>query len=277
MKIVLNTHVDNNASRLWIHALQSRLVEADIDATLNDWQNYERYDVAVFMGQDHDMAAAKRQNPSIRIALADPKQSPLQSIQAARVMAEAEAAHGWSATYFVLVRTEMYNPFAPAAARDLARIRAFGHRVGLHLDTRLYDNTPAALDAAAAKECAVLETILAAPVEEISFHRPAPDLLGYDAPLAGRRHAYQLRYFTAMGYCSDSGGEWHHGHPLDHPAIAEGRAIQLLTHPIWWTMPVAAPADRLQALLDARSAVLDRELGLHCATHRRRYPEETPE
>ncbi|MDP6351320.1 MAG: hypothetical protein QF926_15965 [Alphaproteobacteria bacterium] len=198
-----------------------------------------------------------------------------QSIQAAREMAEAEAASGWSAIYFVLVRTEMYNPFAPAAARDLTQIRALGHRVGLHLDAGLYDCEPAALDAASATECAVLETILDAPVEDISFHRPAQALLGHEPRLAGRRHAYQPRYYSDMAYCSDSGGSWRHGHPLDHTAVTEGRALQLLTHPIWWTGPAAAPADRLQALLDARGAVLDQELDTHCASHRRRYPEET--
>ena len=196
-----------------------------------------------------------------------------QSIQAARIMAEAEAARGWSATYFVLVRTEMYNPFAPSAARDLGAIRALGHRVGLHLDARLYDDAPSALDDGAAKECAVLETILDATVTEISFHRPGLALLGYEASVAGRRHAYQPRYFEAMGYCSDSGGGWRHGHPLDHASIAEGRALQLLTHPIWWTGPNAAPADRLQSLLDARGVVLDRELAVHCAAHRQRYSE----
>lgn len=84
MRIVLNTHVDNSGSQIWIHSLFKRLVEAGMDATLNDWQNYNRYDVAVFMGYDHDMTEARRQNPDIRIGLADPKQSELQSIRAAK-------------------------------------------------------------------------------------------------------------------------------------------------------------------------------------------------
>ena len=53
-------------------------------------------------------------------------------------------------------------------------------------------------------------------------------------PLAGRAHAYQPRFFSEIGYCSDSRGAFHHGEPLAQPAIAEGRAMQLLTHPIWW-------------------------------------------
>ena len=62
------------------------------------------------------------------------------------------------------------------------------------------------------------------PVTMVSFHRPAPELLGHAAPLGGRAHAYQPRFFSDMGYCSDSRGRWGHGHPLEHPAVAEGRA-----------------------------------------------------
>ncbi len=44
------------------------------------------------------------------------------SVQAALPIAEIERDLGLSATYFVLVRTEMYNPFSAAAKRDLQEI-----------------------------------------------------------------------------------------------------------------------------------------------------------
>lgn len=99
------------------------------------------------------------------------------SIQAARLMAEREAALGVQAHYFILLRTEMYNPFAEANTADLRALAAMGHRIGLHLDAALYQ-TPEALDAGAQAECAALEGMLGLPVREISFHRPARHLLG---------------------------------------------------------------------------------------------------
>lgn len=187
------------------------------------------------------------------------------SLEAALPIAEAEAEAGAAAVYFVLLRSTLYNPFTPENEAALARIHALGHEIGLHFDAALYD--AGNLDAAAGRECAQLEGLLGRAVQTISFHRPHPSLLGRAAPLAGRCHAYQPRFFHDMGYCSDSRGAWHHGHPLDHPAIAEGRALQLLTHPIWWQDPPALPAPRLDALLRTKVDALDHALADHCAVH----------
>lgn len=156
------------------------------------------------------------------------------SLEAAFEMAVLEAELGVHASYFVLLRSELYNPFAPAGQATLRRLRALGHMLGLHFDAARVEGGLDALDAAAEKECVMLEDLIEAPVRMISFHRPAKALLGLDRPLAGRAHAYQPRFFSEIGYCSDSRGAFHHGEPLSQPAIAEGRAMQLLTHPIWW-------------------------------------------
>ena len=156
------------------------------------------------------------------------------SLDAALPIAEIERALGLKAHYFVLVRTELYNLFSAAGRDALRRLTALGHDIGLHLDASLYENATAMLGKAAEEECAVLAAATGAPVTVISFHRPAQALLGYPDTLAGRVHAYQPRFFTQMGYCSDSRGAWHYGHPLDHAAVREGRALQLLTHPVWW-------------------------------------------
>lgn len=190
------------------------------------------------------------------------------SLQAAEPIADAEAALGVAAHYFVLLRTEMYNPFSAAARATLDYIRIRRHEIGLHFDASLYGNDPLALERAVAQECRALEDAVGAPVRTVSFHRPAEALLGYDQALAGRRHTYEPRFFREMGYCSDSRGGWHHGAPLDHPAVAEGLALQLLTHPIWWTGAPADPADRLGRFLEARQALLDRELARNCSIYR---------
>jgi hypothetical protein len=190
------------------------------------------------------------------------------SLQAAEPIAEAEAKLGVAAHYFVLLRTEMYNPFSAAARATLERLRGLGHAIGLHLDASLYGNDPAALEEAVARESRALEDAVGAPVRVVSFHRPAEALLSYGKTLAGRRHTYEPRFFREMGYCSDSRGGWHHGAPLDHSAVAQGRALQLLTHPIWWTGTPSEPVVRLGRFLEARRALLDSELARNCSIYR---------
>ena len=84
MRIVLNTRSDTAGAQASIVGLASRLRAAGVDATLNDWGAYERYDVAVFLGYDHELEEARRANPAIRIGLSDPKQSRREWIEAAR-------------------------------------------------------------------------------------------------------------------------------------------------------------------------------------------------
>ena len=194
------------------------------------------------------------------------------SIEAALEMAQVEARLGVSSSYFVLLRSPLYNPLDPDNLDALCRLRALGHAIGLHLDAALYDG--AALDEAAARECGILEAMLAQPVTLISFHRPAPALLGRAGKIAGRVHAYQPRFFREMGYCSDSGGAWRHGAPLDHPAVGAGRGLQLLTHPVWWTGGGARDiAQRLERFLDERRARLAAALAAGIDAYRERLSE----
>ena len=60
---------------------------------------------------------------------------------------------------------------------------------------------------------------------------------------------------------SESRGEWKHGFPWDHKAVAEGRALQLLTHAIWWVGPEGrAGLGRLEDLVTAKLGEYNAEL-----------------
>jgi hypothetical protein len=189
------------------------------------------------------------------------------SLAAALDMAEREAESGIAATYFVLLRTEFYNALSGAGLKALERIAAL-HTVGLHFDAVLYGSDPAALDAGAARECDLLGQVLGRPVELVSYHRPGAARVGEAERLGGRVNVYGRRFVNDMGYCSDSRGGWHHGHPLDHAAIRAGRALHLLVHPFWWQAPALAPAERLERFLAERAAFLDGELARHCSVHK---------
>ena len=84
MRIVLNTRSDDTAAGACVHDLGRRLAARGAAATVNDWGRYDRYDVAVFVAYDHEIDEARRQNPAIRIVLADPKQRTPEAVEAAR-------------------------------------------------------------------------------------------------------------------------------------------------------------------------------------------------
>lgn len=84
MRIVLNSHLDDPGTRACITGLHRRLRSIGVDAALNDWDHYARYDAAIFMAYDQDMDAARRQHARIRVGLADPKQRDETQLAAAR-------------------------------------------------------------------------------------------------------------------------------------------------------------------------------------------------
>jgi hypothetical protein len=187
---------------------------------------------------------------------------------AALEMAEFEARRDVSAAYFVLLRSPLYNLLTEENTDFLRQILALGHDVGLHFDAALYEGEITVLNQAAEVECTILEEFLGRRVELISLHRPQPVLLGYGQPIAGRIHSYQPKFFSEMGYCSDSRGGWHHGHPFNHVAVAERRAMQLLTHPIWWIGAYGPPEEKLHDFIEISVAKLDIALAEQCDTHR---------
>jgi hypothetical protein len=181
------------------------------------------------------------------------------SLQAAVDMGRFEAARGWQAYYFVLLRTEFYNPVSDSGLASLQELTSLGHKIGLHFDASLYQHVDD-LPGEASRECDLLAKIIGQPVDVLSLHRPHPGLLGEGFEVANRLNAYSARFFRDIAYCSDSRGAWHHGHPLDHETVDQGGPMQLLTHPIWWTGVQGAPLERLEAFYTARLHTLDTEI-----------------
>lgn len=185
------------------------------------------------------------------------------------MLAEEEARIGVQAHYYVLLRTEMYNIFSKRSNAALRRLMELGHQVGLHFDASLYPQDREILEAAAERECEILGSLLGKRVETITFHRPAPQLQGLAGLFAGRLHGYDPRFFSDIGYCSDSEGRWRFGHPLKHESIQAGRALQLVTHPIWWcALPGEKVENKLQRFLLDVSQTITREVALNCKPYR---------
>ena len=84
MKYLLNTHFDDNTTRVCIFDLYAELSGLGLHATLNDWSGYKNYDIVVFVSYDHDIERARRENPNIKVVIADPKLTSRKNIWAAK-------------------------------------------------------------------------------------------------------------------------------------------------------------------------------------------------
>jgi hypothetical protein len=152
------------------------------------------------------------------------------SLEAALQMAELEAEADAVATYFLMTRSEFYNLASPSGEAAIERLRALGHRVGLHA---VYPD--ATLDGR-------FDPFVA-------WHNPDPGYMS--APLDGAVNVMQPRFFDAEHYRSDSNQRWRHGCPHEPLARSEFEWLQLLTHPEIWAYPGATMRETMLAMLAA--------------------------
>ena len=181
-------------------------------------------------------------------------------IGAALEMARTEAATGVKATYFFLLSNESYNPLSRENQDRIAEIRSLGHRVSLHFDPTVYDDFVGGLE----RERDCFAAMLGSEVDIVSLHRPSPYFLEHDAPIAGCDHTYRSRYFRDIKYVSDSGGTFSYGHPFETEAFREGKSLQLLIHPIWWTGEGADQHDKLKSFYARNKEQLKKHYSLNC-------------
>lgn len=152
------------------------------------------------------------------------------SLDAAVRMAELEAAASVTATYFLMSESVFYNLASREGEAALGRLRALGHRVGLHAV-----HPRAELDER-------FDPVLA-------WHNPEPKYM--TASVDGAANAMAPRFFVPGRYRSDSNQRWREGCPHEGLARGEFEWLQLLTHPEIWVYPGATMRETMLAMLDA--------------------------
>jgi hypothetical protein len=151
------------------------------------------------------------------------------SLPAAVELAELEAAEGAWATYFLLRESVFYNLDSEEGRWALERLRALGHRVGLHavwpraeLDDR-FD-----------------------PV--VAWHNPDSPYMS--EPVEGAVNVMQPPWFTHGHYRSDSNQHWREGCPHEELRAGAFEWLQLLIHPEIWVYEGATMRETMHAMLD---------------------------
>lgn len=154
------------------------------------------------------------------------------SISKALDLAELECSQNVSSTFFVLLRTDFYNPASKQNVEYLKRIISLGHEVGLHFDEMAYDeldDVPCAIK----KEADILADIIGRPVTTVSMHRPSPMTLDANYEIPGMVNSYGKTFFQDFKYLSDSRRRWREP-VLDIIQSQQYDRLHILTHPIWY-------------------------------------------
>jgi hypothetical protein len=159
----------------------------------------------------------------------------------AYALAKFEAAKQIQSTYFVLLKTDMYNAFSESNIARLKEMMVMRHEIGLHFDEhRYYQN---GCDSAyivntiagnIRKEIKILELILENPVKCVSMHCPSRIVLKSNISIDGVKNSYSKQFFNDFHYISDSS---HHWREDAESIIRSGKykKLHILTHPIWYT------------------------------------------
>lgn len=176
----------------------------------SSYHNWERFPKCVIMRHDID-----------------------QSMQAALNVAQIEAENGVSATYFVLLGSNFYNPASPGVQADIKKLRNMGHEVGLHFDKSAYVATTLPMPQLIQREARVMEALCGFPITTVSMHRPTSELLDSNLQIPGLINVYDKVFFRDFKYISDSRRQWRE--PVsDIIRGGQYKRLHILTHAFWY-------------------------------------------
>ena len=155
-------------------------------------------------------------------------------LKAAVTISKTEANANVKATYFLMMRSPVYNLFGRYNHRCVEEILKNGHTIGLHYDEGFYPSNYSDLQELVEAEAAVVERIFGQKISVVSFHQPGARVLNNEIKLKGFLNTYDKQDMESLYYISDSNMKWKSDTIWDLIEKNERKRIQLLTHPMWW-------------------------------------------
>ena len=156
------------------------------------------------------------------------------SMDRAAKLAQVEHEEGIRSTYFVLLKTDFYNPASKRVNDRLQAIKDMGHEIGLHFDETVYQGCSAeVLPEKIRKEADILSDICGFPIRSFSMHRPNQVTLEKSLEVPGLVNSYGQKFFHEFKYLSDSRRNWREP-VLDIIKSNEHSRLHILTHAFWY-------------------------------------------
>jgi hypothetical protein len=177
------------------------------------------------------------------------------SMHEAYNLAIIEHRHGISATYFLMMHSEYYNLFEKEISDLVKKILSLGHEIGLHFDSHYYGIfNEADLEKYLLFEKNLISHYFNKDIDVFSFHNTTDFTMScIEWEYAGLINTYAKRFQSEFDYCSDSNGFWRFNRLKDVLAVKEGRSLQVLTHPEWWTHKVMSPKEKIDRCILGRT------------------------
>ena len=154
------------------------------------------------------------------------------SMEYALKMAEIEASMGAKSTYFVMLRSPMYNLFSRYSSTCLRKIVELGHGIGLHYDAGYAQSSEKDIEGWLRFEVRTLSEMTGVAVDAFSFHQPTQLIIDKRIYLDGLINTYNSIQMSGYKYISDSNRVWKEQAPFS--VFSTHDKVQFLVHPVWW-------------------------------------------
>ena len=161
------------------------------------------------------------------------------SLPDAARLGRLEADEGVRSTWFVLLRTDFYNPASAASSRLIRELHSMGHEIGLHFDEVAYASAPECQPGGGVtvdnilREARILSDICGFPIRAVSMHRPSRRTLDANYDIPGMVNSYGKTFFQDFKYLSDSRRRWRE--PAEDIIRArQYKRLHILTHAFWY-------------------------------------------
>lgn len=152
--------------------------------------------------------------------------------QAAKALADIEAALGVRSTYFFRFHAQQYNLLSLPVVSLLKQVLGQGHEMGLHGETHAFPDLNDADENLLNKERELLSQLLGTEVVGLSRHEPSrTNIKTASIPDNFLYEAYSDQ-FSELKYISDSSAHWREGCMCQH--IGKVDRLYILTHGFWW-------------------------------------------
>lgn len=155
-------------------------------------------------------------------------------------------------TYFILLHSELYNPFGFISSKNIINILKLGHQIALHYDETFFHQTGVNISDGIRKEIGILEQHFDTKINVVVRHNPS--ISGKKIPVdlpSGVVDAMSNDFTLNRKYISDSVRYWREtkGHLFcsDENIYSE---MQILIHPALWTDKVLSRHDTLSRIMN---------------------------
>lgn len=148
-------------------------------------------------------------------------------------MARMEREHGVRSTYFLMLRSPMYNLMSRHATAVMEQLLDLGHDIGLHFDAGCPRRKGMSLEEDIRFELDILSSLSGQGIRAFSFHQPSEEAIRLRITIPGVINTYHPDHLAGYKYISDSNRVWREMDPFEFAWQGFDRA-QILIHPIWW-------------------------------------------